>query len=78
MLIDRLQAVVDTWSQLSPQQQEQLANDIEDALDEALWTAQFADPRSDVFFDELVAEATAGPLRPLPTPADMGDEGPER
>jgi hypothetical protein len=78
LLIDRLQAVVDNWSQLSPQQQEQLANEIEDAIDEALWTAQFAYPRSEVFFDELVADAKKGPLRPLPTPADMGDEDGKR
>ena len=26
------------------------------------------------FFDTLVAEAQKGPLRPFPTPADMGDE----
>ncbi len=78
MLIDRLQAVVDSWARLTPEQQERLANEIEDALDEALWDAQFADPRSEAVFDQWVAEAKASQLQPLPTPADMGDEDPER
>ena len=77
MLIDRLQTAVEHLSQLTPEQQEQLAEQIEDILDEALWNAQFADPRSEAFFDELVAEAQRRPLRPLPTPADMGDPEPE-
>jgi hypothetical protein len=73
MLIDRLQAAVEHLSHLTPEQQEQLAEQIEEVLDEALWNAQFADPRSEAFFDELVADAQRGPLRPLPTPADFGD-----
>lgn len=74
MLIERLQTVVDTMAQLAPEQQERLADALEDVLDEALWDAQFADPRSEAFFDELAAEARRGPLHPFPTPADMGDD----
>ena len=74
MLTEKLQSVVDDMAQLPPEQQEQLAEQIADILDEALWKAQFADPRSEAFFDELVAEAKQGPLRPFPTPADMGDD----
>ena len=77
MLIDRLQTVVDHLSQLPVEDQERLAQQIEEVLDEAHWDAQFADPRSEAFFDEMVAEAEHGPLLPLPTPADMGDEEPE-
>jgi hypothetical protein len=73
MLIDRLQTAIEHLSQLTPEQQEQLAEQIEDILDEALWNTQFSDPRSEAFFDDLVADAQRGPLRPLPTPADLGD-----
>ncbi len=77
MLIERLQTAVEHLSQLAPEQQERLAEQIEDILDEALWDAQFADPRAEDFFDKLVADAQGGPLRPLPTPADMGDAEPD-
>ena len=77
MLIERLQTAVDHLSQLAPEQQEKLAEQIEDILDEALWDAQFADPRAEDFFDKLVEDAQRGPLRPLPTPADLGDAEPE-
>ncbi|HET9981006.1 MAG TPA: hypothetical protein VFQ32_11210 [Ktedonobacterales bacterium] len=77
MLIDRLQTAVEHLAQLTPEQQEQLAEHIEDILDEAQWDAQFADPRSEAFFDELVEDAQRGPLHPLPTPADLGDPEPE-
>ena len=74
MLTEKLQSVVNNMAQLPPEQQEKLAEQIADILDEALWDAQFADPRSEAFFDELVAEAEQRPLRPFPTPADMGDD----
>ncbi len=76
MLIERLQSVVDHLAQLTVEQQEQLAQQLEDTLDEALWNAQFADPRAEGFFDELVTQASQTPLLPFPTPADMGDEEP--
>jgi len=68
---------MDHLSQLPTEDQERLALQIEEVLDEALWDAQFADPRSEAFFDAMVAEAERGPLLPLPIPADMGDEEPE-
>jgi hypothetical protein len=60
MLIERLQSVVDHLAQFSSEQQERLAEEIEDIIDEALWDAQFADPRSEAFFDTLVAQAKRG------------------
>ena len=74
MLIERLQTAVDSLAQLPTEQQERLAEELEDIIDEALWDAQFADPRSEAFFDTLVAQAQKGPLLPFPTPADMGDD----
>ncbi len=76
MLIERLQIAVDHLSQLTPGQQEDLAEYIEDILDEARWDAQFADQRSEAFFDKLASDAKRGPLRPLPTPVDLGDPEP--
>ncbi len=76
MLIDRLQTAVEHLSQLTPEQQEKLAEQLEDIFDEAQWDTQFSDPRAEAFFDELVADAQRGPLRPLPTPVDMGDAEP--
>lgn len=73
MLIERLQIVMDTVSHLTPEQQEKVAQQIEEVLDESLWDAQFADPRSEAFFDELVADAQRGPRLPFPTPTDMSD-----
>jgi hypothetical protein len=77
MLIDRLQTAVEHLAQPTPEQQEQLAKQIEDILDEALWDAKFADPRAEAFFYALVVDAKRGPLRPLPTPADLDNPEPE-
>ena len=74
MLIERLQTVVEHMAQLPQPQQEYLAEQIEDIIDEALWDAQFADPDSEKFFDELVAQAQQSPHLPFPTPQDMGDD----
>lgn len=80
MLIEKLQATVDSMARLSPQQQEELAERIKEALadivDEAEWDVLIADPRSAAFLDELVAEAEQGPLLPFPAPRDMGDDDP--
>lgn len=73
MLTDKLQLVIDDMAQLKPEQQDKLAEQIADIVNEALWDAHFTDPCSEAFFDELVAEAKQGPLRPFPTPSDMGD-----
>jgi hypothetical protein len=51
-----------------------LAEEIEVALDNAIWDAQLADPQSDHVLAALVARAKQQPALPLPTPRDMGDE----
>jgi hypothetical protein len=73
VLTEKLQSLVDDMAKLPPEQREKMAEQIADILDEASWDAQFADQHSEAFFDELVAEAEQGPLRPFPTPTDMGD-----
>ncbi|HKV85181.1 MAG TPA: hypothetical protein VJN88_11525 [Ktedonobacterales bacterium] len=77
MLTDRLRAVVDSAADFSPDAQDKLAAQIEawlDALDDALWDQQFADPRSQAIFAEMAAQAEKGPFLPFPTPEDMGDQ----
>lgn len=70
MLTERLKAVMEGAAHLSPEAQDQLAEQIADILDEAMWDAQFADPLSRGFFDELAAQANRSPFHPWPTPPD--------
>lgn len=70
MLTERLKAVMEGAAHLSPEAQDQLAEQIADILDEAMWDAQFADPLSRGFFDELAAQANRGSFHPWPTPPD--------
>jgi hypothetical protein len=74
MLTERRKSVMDTAVQLSPGAQDRLAEEIEAALDNAIWDAQLADPRSDDVLAALVANAKQQSALPLPTPRDMGDE----
>ena len=79
-MTDRLRAAVQSASDIPPVAQDQLAVQIEawlDALDDALWDQQYADPRSQAVFAELAAQAQEGPFLPFPTPADMGDPEPD-
>jgi hypothetical protein len=80
MITDRLRTALDSAADIPPEAQDQLAARIEawlDALDDALWDQQFADPRSQAVFAGLAAQAQRGPFLPFPTPADMGDPEPE-
>jgi hypothetical protein len=74
MLTERLKAALESAEQLPPDAQEELAQAIERAIDNAIWKALLADPRSGPVLDEMIEEAKRGPLLPFPTPADMGDE----
>lgn len=73
MVTERLKALVARAEQLSPEEQNRLADAIEDLLDDAEWHALLADPRSEAVLDRLIAEAKQSPRRPWPTPADLGD-----
>jgi hypothetical protein len=68
MLTDRLKAVLEGVEHLSPEAQDRLAEEIADLLDEARWDAQFADPASRAFFDEMARQAEQGPYRLWPVP----------
>jgi hypothetical protein len=73
-LTERLKAVADSAEQLSPEAQDQLAEQIASALENALWDAQLRDPRHLEVLRGLAEEARSGPKLPMPTPRDTGDE----
>lgn len=81
MLTERLRAVVDNMAQnaveLPPEVQDRLAEQVEAALENALWDAQLRDPEHLAMLRALADEAMQEPGLPLPTPKDMGDEEPE-
>jgi hypothetical protein len=74
MLTDRLKAVMESASHLSPELQDRLAEEIASAMDNALWDAELDDPQSDDILEALVARARQQAPLPLPTPHDFGDE----
>lgn len=74
MLTERLKATLESAEQLPSEAQDKLVEEIESAIDNAIWDAQLNDPQYDHVLDQLIEEAKRGPLLPLPTPADMGDE----
>lgn len=74
MIIERLQAAVESAAQLSPAEQEKIAEQLESAVRNALWDAQLNDPQYDHIIDELIAHAENERTLPFPTPHDMGDD----
>ncbi len=61
-MTEHLRRVLAQVEQLDPDTQETIADTIEAKLAEiaeAQWQAAFADPRSQAFFDELIAQADA-------------------
>lgn len=69
-----LKAALESAEQVPPEAQDKLAEEIESAIDNAIWDAQLNDPQYDHVLDQMIEEAKRGPLLPLPAPADMGDE----
>jgi hypothetical protein len=73
-LSERLQAVAELAGDLPPEAQDQLAEQIATALENALWDAQLRDPAHLDVLRALADEARSGPKLPMPTPRDTGDE----
>ena len=73
MMTEYFKSLVERIEQLPPAEQNRIAEEIEETLDNAEWHALLADPRSEAVLDELIAEAERSPKRAWPTPADMGD-----
>ncbi len=73
-LADRLKAVTDHAGQLSPEAQDELAEQITTALDNAVWDSQLRDPAHLAVLRELAEEARRPPKLPIPKPSDPGDD----
>lgn len=61
MMTDRLRTVVERVAQLSPEEQDQLLEQIEDALGIAQWHALLADLCSGPALNDLIARAQSFP-----------------
>ncbi|HLJ82115.1 MAG TPA: hypothetical protein VKT52_11545 [Ktedonobacterales bacterium] len=73
-LTERLKEITANASQLSPEAQDKLAEEIANALENALWDAQLRDPQHLEVLRELAEEARQGPKLPMPMPHDTGDD----
>jgi hypothetical protein len=77
-MTERLRAAVDSMArsavQLPEDVQDKLAEELETALENALWDAQLRDPEHLAVLRALAEEAMQEPSLPFPAPKDMGDE----
>lgn len=71
MISDKLRAVLAQAEQLPLDVQDKLADALAEVLDDALWQAQFSDPRSGPALDRLIDKAKQGPWLPWPTEDDV-------
>jgi len=74
MMTERLKAFVDSASQLPPDAQDKLVEQIEVALDNARWDAQMRSEHDLVVLRALAAEARREPKLPFPAPDEMDQE----
>lgn len=68
MLTERLKAAVNSAAQLPPDAQEKVATQLENAIANALWDADLADPRNDAWLEEWIAEARQDETVEFPEP----------
>lgn len=74
MLTDRLKSAFEHAQKLPPEAQDRIAQEIESAIDNAVWDAELNDLQCDEALRELIEEAKREPSLPFPTPSDMGDQ----
>lgn len=67
MMSEKFRSVIADVEQLPLEVQDKLA----EAIDDALWQAQFDDPRSGPALDQLIEKAKSGPWLPWPTEGAM-------
>jgi hypothetical protein len=68
MLTDRFKAAIESAAQLPPEAQDKLAEDIEAAIENALWDAELDDPQYDTVMRGLIARAKQQPKLPYRSP----------
>ena len=71
MISDKLREVMASVEQLPLDAQDRIAEMVAEAIDDAIWQAQFDDPRSGPALDRLIEKAKKGPWREWPTEEDM-------
>jgi hypothetical protein len=77
-MTERLKEAVDNATQLPPEQQDQIAEQIEAAIENAVWDAQLRDPRYQPIIVEMAARVLQEEPRPMPTLRDFGLIGTHR
>lgn len=73
MIIERLQAAVESAAQLSPEEQDKIAAQLESAVHNALWDAQLNDPQYDHIIADLIAQAEKEQDLPFPRPSGWSE-----
>lgn len=68
MLSARLQAAIDSATQLPPDAQEKVAAQLESAIANALWDADLNDPENDAWLGEWISEARQDETVDFPAP----------
>jgi hypothetical protein len=71
MMTDRMRALVETIEQLPAEAQDELAEHIASALDEARWQSLLQDPKRLERLRALADEAMHDEVRPFPHPRDQ-------
>ena len=72
MMTDRMRTIVETIEQLPAEAQDELAEHIAAALDEARWQALLHDPERLERLRALADEAMRDDVKPFPRPSDQG------
>jgi hypothetical protein len=73
-LAEQLKATAERAEQLDPEAQERIADQLAAVLDNELWDLQLRSEHDLSVLRTLAEEARLGPKRPMPKPADTGDE----
>ena len=68
MLTERLQTAIKSAAQLPPAAQDELAAQIENAITNAVWDADLADPKNEAWLKEWIEEARQEETVDFPTP----------
>ena len=68
VLTERLKAAMDSAAQLSPEEKDKVAAQLESAIVNALWDADLNDPQNDAWLREWIAQARQDETVDFPQP----------